>query len=58
MDATRGAAAAGQLKPLMRWALDSVNIDNLESGDGVAILKVDSLDMPQNVVGDVCLSCW
>jgi len=46
MDRTAGDAAAGQLKPLFTLQLADVTIDKLESGEGVATLKVDTIDMP------------
>jgi len=45
MDRTAGDAAAGQLKKLFTLTLNDVTIDKLESGEGVATLKVDSIDM-------------
>ena len=40
-----GDAAAGQLKVLFTLTLNDVTIDKLESGEGVATLKVGSIEM-------------
>jgi len=45
MDRTAGDAAAGQLKKLFDLNLNDVTIEKLESGSGLATLKVESIDM-------------
>jgi len=48
MEQTGGEDARGQLKVLFTLTLNDVTIDKLESGDGIATLKVDSVDMSKN----------
>lgn len=45
MDATGGPESHGQLKPLLTLQLNDLAIDKLESGDGRATLKADTIDM-------------
>lgn len=45
MDATAGPDSHGQLKPLFTLQLNDLTVDKLESGDGRATLKADTIDM-------------
>jgi len=48
MDPTAGEAAQGQLKPLFTLKLSDVTLKSLDSGEGKAVLSVDTIDMPKN----------
>lgn len=45
MDATAGPDSHGQLKPLLTLQLNDLTVDKLESGDGRAHLKADSVEI-------------